>query len=67
MMAEAMPAVDNQERINELIREDVLSALINLGYKSNVAVNALDKVLQVSAKEISMEQVLKKTLKILSG
>jgi Holliday junction DNA helicase RuvA len=67
MMAEAMPAVDNQERINELIKEDVLSALINLGYKSNVAVNALDKVLQVSAKEISMEQLLKKTLKILSS
>lgn len=67
MMAEAMPAVDKQERINELIREDVLSALVNLGYKSSVALNALDKVLQVSEKEISMEQVLKKTLKILSG
>ncbi len=67
MMAETMPAVDKQERINELIREDVLSALVNLGYKSNVALNALDKVLQISEKEISMEQLLKKTLKILSS
>jgi Holliday junction DNA helicase RuvA len=67
MAAEAIPAIDNQERINELIREDVLSALVNLGYKSNVALNALDKVLQVSEKEISMGQILKKTLKILSS
>ncbi|OGP90707.1 MAG: Holliday junction DNA helicase RuvA [Deltaproteobacteria bacterium RBG_19FT_COMBO_43_11] len=67
MMAGVMPAADNQERINELIREDVLSALVNLGYKSNVAQDVLDKVLQVSAKEIPMEQLLKKTLKILSG
>lgn len=67
MTSEVMPAVDNQERINELIKEDVLSALVNLGYKSNVAQNALDKVLQVSAKEIAMEQLLKKSLKILSG
>jgi Holliday junction DNA helicase RuvA len=67
MAAEAIPAIDNQERINELIREDVLSALVNLGYKSNIAQSALDKVLQVSAKEMPMEQILKKTLKIISG
>lgn len=67
MMAEVMPAVDNQERVNQLIKEDVLSALVNLGYKSNIAQSALDKVLQVSAKEMPMEQLLKKTLKILSG
>ena len=67
MMADIMPAGDNQERVNQLIKEDVLSALVNLGYKSNVAQSALDKVLQVSAKEMPMEQLLKKTLKILSG
>ncbi|OGP66663.1 MAG: Holliday junction DNA helicase RuvA [Deltaproteobacteria bacterium RBG_16_44_11] len=67
MMADIMPAGDNQERVNQLIKEDVLSALVNLGYKSNIAQSALDKVLQVSAKEMPMEQLLKKTLKILSG
>jgi Holliday junction DNA helicase RuvA len=67
MMAEEVPAIDNQQKINEIIREDVLSALINLGYKSNVAQDALGKVLYASAKELAMDQLLKKTLKILSG
>jgi Holliday junction DNA helicase RuvA len=67
MMAEGMPATDNQQKINEIIKEDVLSALINLGYKSNMAQDALDKVLYTSAKELAMDQLLKKTLKILSG
>ena len=67
MMAEEMPALDNQQKINEIIREDVLSALINLGYKSNIAQDALDKVLYASAKGLAMDQLLKKTLKILSG
>jgi Holliday junction DNA helicase RuvA len=67
MMADIIPTGDNQERVNQLIKEDVLSALVNLGYKSNIAQSALDKVLQVSAKEMPMEQLLKKTLKILSG
>jgi Holliday junction DNA helicase, RuvA subunit len=67
MMAEEMPAIDNQQKINEIIREDVLSALINLGYKSNIAQAALDKVLYTSAKELAMDQLLKKTLKIISG
>ena len=67
MMAEEMPAIDNQQKINEIIREDVLSALINLGYKNNIAQDALDKVLYTSTKELAMDQLLKKTLKILSG
>ena len=67
MMAEAVPSIDNQQKINEIIKEDVLSALINLGYKSNIAQAAIDKVLYTSAKELAMDQLLKKTLKILSG
>ena len=67
MMAEEVPAIDNQQKINEIIREDVLSALINLGYRSNIAQEALDKALYTSAKELAMDQLLKKTLKILSG
>ena len=67
MMAEAVPSIDNQQKINEIIREDVLSALINLGYKSNIAQDALDKVLYASEKDLAMDQLLKKTLKILSG
>ena len=66
MMPEGAPAIDNQQKINEIIREDVLSALTNLGYKSNVAQDALNKVLYTSAEELAMDKLLKKTLKILS-
>ncbi|MGD0022651.1 MAG: Holliday junction branch migration protein RuvA [Smithellaceae bacterium] len=67
MKVEEVPAIDNQQKINEIIREDVLSALINLGYKNNIAQDALNKVLYTSAEELAMDQLLKKTLKIISG
>ena len=67
MMIEEMPAVDDQHQASEIIIEDALSALVNLGYKSNIAKDALDKVLQASEEELGMDQLLKKTLKILAG
>jgi Holliday junction DNA helicase RuvA len=67
MMIEEMPAADDQHQAGEIIIEDALSALVNLGYKSNVAKDALDKVLQASEEELGMDQLLKKTLKILAG
>jgi RuvA, C-terminal domain. len=67
MLMEKMPAADDQHKANEIIIEDVLSALVNLGYKSNAAKDVLDKVLQSSEKELVMDQLLKKTLKILAG
>ena len=67
MMIEEMPAADDQHQAGEIIIEDALSALVNLGYKSNVAKDALDKVLQASEEELGMDKLLKKTLKILAG
>jgi Holliday junction DNA helicase RuvA len=67
MMIEEMPAADDQHQAGEIIIEDALSALVNLGYKSNVAKDALDKVLQTSEEELGMDKLLKKTLKILAG
>ena len=67
MVIEEMPATDDQHQAGEIIIEDALSALVNLGYKSNVAKDALDKVLQASEEELGMDQLLKKTLKILAG
>ena len=67
MMMEKMPAADDQHQAREIIIEDVLSALVNLGYKSNVARDALDKALRASEEELGMDQLLKKTLKILAG
>jgi len=67
MMMEKMPAADGQHQADEIIIEDVLSALVNLGYKSNVARDALDKALRASEEELGMDQLLKKTLKNLAG
>ena len=67
MMLEETPAADDQHQAGEIIIEDALSALVNLGYKSNIAKDALDKVLQASEEELGMDQLLKKTLKILAG
>jgi Holliday junction DNA helicase RuvA len=67
MMLEETPAVDDQHQANEMIIEDALSALVNLGYKSNVAKDALDKALRSSNEEMGMDTILKKTLKILAG
>jgi Holliday junction DNA helicase RuvA len=67
MMLEETPAADDQHKANEIIMEDALSALVNLGYKSNVARDALDKAQRSSEEELGMDQLLKKTLKNLAG
>ena len=67
MMAENIPAGDVAAKATEVLREDVLSALVNLGYKSNAAKDAVDRVLQDSGEALAMDQLLKKTLKILAG
>jgi Holliday junction DNA helicase RuvA len=67
MMVEQIPAADDQHKASEMIKEDVLSALVNLGYKNNAAKDAVDKVMQVSKEDLTLDQLLKKTLKILAG
>lgn len=67
MMREQIPAADEREKAGEMIKEDVLSALVNLGYKNNTAKDALDRVMQVSKEELTLDELLKKTLKILAG
>ena len=67
MMLDAVPSAGAQSRVDDILMEDIRSALVNLGYKSNVAQDALDKVLHSSEEELSMDKLLKKTLKILAG
>jgi holliday junction DNA helicase RuvA len=67
MAADQIPITDAKQKRNDMIREDVLSALVNLGYKANVARDALDKVARDTEGELAMDQFLKKVLKILAG
>ncbi len=66
MMAGKVPEAGMQSRADDMM-EDVLSALINLGYKNNVARDALDKAMRSSEEKLEMDKLLKKTLKILAG
>lgn len=50
-----------------LIKEDALSALVNLGYKSQAAREALEKVIKQYSEDITVEVLLKKALHVLSG
>jgi holliday junction DNA helicase RuvA len=50
------------------MKDDALSALMNLGYKNQVVQDVLDRVFREAEKEeISLDVVLKKTLKILAN
>lgn len=50
-----------------LVRKEALSALINLGYKSNIAKDAIDKVVKEAGRKLTLEILLTESLKILSG
>ena len=67
MAADRIPAADAKRKLSESIREDVLSALVNLGYKANAARDVVDKVARDTREELAMDQLLKKALKILAG
>lgn len=67
MDVEQVPAEDDRQDTYETIKEDVLSALINLGYKSNAAKDAIDKVAGTSAGNLTLDALLKKSLKLLAG
>ena len=65
--ADQIPAGDPQKRLSDAVREDVLSALVNLGYKQNAAKDALDKAASELPGEPAMDQLLKKALKMLAN
>jgi len=67
MAIEEAPEDQTQHLADDLMQEDVLSALMNLGYRNNVARDALNKVLRTSEAKLSMDKILKETLKILAG
>jgi Holliday junction DNA helicase RuvA len=67
MMMDESPGAGVVPDAGDIIAEDVLSALVNLGYKNNVAKDAMDKAIRSSDGEMVMDQLLKKTLKIIAG
>ena len=50
----------------DMIKEDALSALVNLGYKSHTAEEVLDRVLRQFPETPALDVLLKEVLKVLS-
>jgi len=66
LLEEEKPISGAAEDTGEKVKEDALSALVNLGYRSGVARNAVEKVIEESDGHPVLENVLKKALKMLS-
>jgi len=64
---EAVYRDDGDIRVYDSIIDDVLSALVNLGYKSQRAREVMDKIIKESAESLTLDILLKKALKTLSG
>ncbi|HOW56671.1 MAG TPA: Holliday junction branch migration protein RuvA [Smithellaceae bacterium] len=67
MAAENISSAEKQQKTTEIVTEDVLSALVNLGYKNNTAKDAVARVLREAETVPAMDQLLKKALKMLAG
>lgn len=53
--------------VSDSVQDDALSALVNLGYKSSRAREVIDKIISESPERLTLDVLLKKTLKILAG
>jgi len=53
--------------IFDSMKDDALSALINLGYKSHRARDIVDKIMSEFPQSLTLDVLLKKALKILAG
>jgi Holliday junction DNA helicase RuvA len=59
--------VSESMKQHELVKEDALSALVNLGYKKGRAKEILEKVVNETTEPITIDIVLKESLRILAG
>jgi Holliday junction DNA helicase RuvA len=66
LLIEEKPLPGAGEDPGERIKEDALSALVNLGYKSSVAKDTVEKVIEASDGNVNLEMLLKKALKTLA-
>jgi Holliday junction DNA helicase RuvA len=64
---EAIYKADGDIRVYDSIIDDVLSALVNLGYKSQRARDVLDRIIKEYPESLTLDILLKKSLKILAG
>lgn len=67
MVDQISPKVKAVDSAAEKIKDDILSALVNLGYRKQAAEDALDRVWKEYPEEVSLDVILKRALKTLAG
>jgi Holliday junction DNA helicase RuvA len=66
--SKAAPAVGVTEvRTGEKMKEDALSALVNLGYKGSSARDAVERIMKEAPEPLSLDRILKKALRFMAG
>jgi len=54
-------------RTGEQVKDDALSALVNLGYRGSSAKETVDRIVKEATEPLSLDKILKKALRILAG
>ena len=54
-------------RTGEQVKDDALSALVNLGYKGSSARDVVERIMKEAPEPLSLDLILKKALRILAG
>jgi holliday junction DNA helicase RuvA len=54
-------------RTGEQVKDDALSALVNLGYKGSSARDVVERIMKEAPEPLSLDRILKKALRILAG
>lgn len=65
--SEASPVGVTPVRTGEQVKDDALSALVNLGYKGSSARDAIEQIMKEATEPLSLDRILKKALRILAG
>ena len=65
--SEASPVGVMAIRTGEQVKEDALSALVNLGYKGSSARDAVERIMKEAPEPLSLDRILKKALRIMAG
>jgi holliday junction DNA helicase RuvA len=65
--SEAAPVGIAAVRTGEQVKDDALSALVNLGYKGSSARDVVEQIMKEATEPLSLDRILKKALRILAG
>lgn len=63
----AVPPGTAAARTGDQVKDDALSALVNLGYKGSSAKDAVEQIMKGSTEPLSLDRILKQALRMMAG